>query len=155
MLIFSGNQLTISAGIVTSFTTTNEEANFPCQTFGGNSFAAQAFGRNLTSPRKVSTKLNYTDCLFIFVRIKQVIMDTKLTLKLNQRIIEKAKEYASNKKMSLSRIIEAYLQSLTTENDISEFEISPFVKSIATGTEIPADLDYKKDYSDYLMEKYK
>ena len=46
--------------------------------------------------------------------------------------------------MSLSRIIEAYLQSLTSENDTSEFEISPFVKSIATGTEIPADLDYKK-----------
>lgn len=82
-------------------------------------------------------------------------MDTKLTLKLNQRIIEKAKEYASNKKMSLSRIVEAYLQSLTTENDPSEFEISPFVKSIATGTEIPTDLDYKKAYSDYLIEKYK
>jgi len=84
-----------------------------------------------------------------------VAMDTKLTLKLNQKVIEKAKEYASNKKMSLSRIIEAYLQSLTTENDNSEFEISPFVRSIATGTQIPTDLDYKKDYSDFLMEKYK
>lgn len=82
-------------------------------------------------------------------------MDTKLTLKLNQRIIEKAKEYASDKKMSLSRIVEAYLQSLTTANDTSEFEISPFVKSIATGTKIPTDLDYKKEYSDFLIEKYK
>ncbi|WP_085518758.1 DUF6364 family protein [Marivirga sericea] len=82
-------------------------------------------------------------------------MDTKLTLKLNQKIIEKAKEYASNKKMSLSRLIEAYLQSLTTENNTSEFEISPFVKSISSGTEIPSDLDHKKVYSDYLMEKYK
>jgi len=82
-------------------------------------------------------------------------MDTKLTLKLNQKIIEKAKEYASNKKMSLSRLIEAYLQSLTTENGTSGFEISPFVKSISTGTEIPSDLDHKKEYSDYLMEKYK
>lgn len=82
-------------------------------------------------------------------------MDTKLTLKLNKSVIEKAKEYASNKKMSLSRIIEAYLQSLTTEIENSEFEISPFIKSIATGVEIPSDLDYKKEYSDYLMEKYK
>ncbi len=82
-------------------------------------------------------------------------MDTKLTLKLNQEVIEKAKKYASNKKLSLSRIIEAYLQSLTTENDTSDFEISPFVKSIATGIEIPTDLNYKKDYSDHLMEKYK
>ncbi|NMM50894.1 DUF6364 family protein [Marinigracilibium pacificum] len=82
-------------------------------------------------------------------------MDTKLTLKLNQKVIEKAKKYASNKKMSLSRLIEAYLQSLTTENETTEFEISPFVKSISTGKEIPSDLDLKKDYSDHLMEKYK
>jgi hypothetical protein len=82
-------------------------------------------------------------------------MDTKLTLKLNKTVIEKAKEYASNKKMSLSRIIEAYLQTLTSEMGDSEFEISPFIKSIATGVEIPDDLDYKKEYSDYLMEKYK
>lgn len=82
-------------------------------------------------------------------------MDTKLTLKLNQKIIEKAKLYASDKKMSLSRIVEAYLQSLTSEDNGSEFEISPFVKSIATGTKIPTDLDYKKEYSDFLIEKYK
>ncbi len=82
-------------------------------------------------------------------------MDTKLTLKLNKGVIEKAKEYASNKKMSLSRIIESYLQSLTSENEDSELEISPFVKSIATGVEIPVDLDYKKEYADHLIEKYK
>jgi hypothetical protein len=82
-------------------------------------------------------------------------MDTKLTLKLNKAVIEKAKEYASDKNMSLSRIIESYLQSLTSENENPEFEISPFIKSIATGVEIPTDLDYKKEYSHYLMEKYK
>ena len=82
-------------------------------------------------------------------------MDAKLTLKLNHGVIEKAKEYASNRKMSLSRIIEAYLQSLTSESKSSELEISPFVKSIATGIEIPTDLDHKREYSDHLMEKYK
>lgn len=82
-------------------------------------------------------------------------MDTKLTLKLNQRIIEMAKEYASDKGMSLSRIVEAYLESLTSENESSDFEISPFVKSISTNHEIPSDLDYKKEYSDHLIEKYK
>ena len=84
-----------------------------------------------------------------------IVMDTKLTLKLNKGVIEKAKEYASNKKMSLSRIIESYLQSLISEKEDSEFEISPFVKSIATGVEIPTDLDYKKEYADFLKEKYK
>lgn len=82
-------------------------------------------------------------------------MDTKLTLKLNQEIIEKAKEYASRKKMSLSRIVEAYLHSLTSENDKDEFEISPFVKSIATGSKIPQDIDYKTEYSEHLLKKHK
>lgn len=82
-------------------------------------------------------------------------MDTKLTLKLNKRIIEKAKEYASDKRMSLSRIVESYLQSLVSEKEITEFEISPFIKSISTGSKIPTDLDYKKEYSDHLLQKYK
>lgn len=82
-------------------------------------------------------------------------MDTKLTLKLNQEIIEKAKIYASDRKMSLSRIVESYLQSLTSESKDTEFDISPFVRSIATGTKIPVDLDYKKEYSEHLMRKYK
>lgn len=82
-------------------------------------------------------------------------MDTKLTLKLNQAVIEKAKEYAFNKKMSLSRIVEAYLQSITSEQENSEFEISPFVKSIATGNKIPVDLNYKEEYSNYLVKKHK
>ncbi|WP_034917144.1 DUF6364 family protein [Gillisia sp. CAL575] len=82
-------------------------------------------------------------------------MDTKLTLKLNQEIIERAKEYASDKKMSLSRIVESYLQSLTMDKKDLDFPISPFVRSLATGTKIPIDLDYRKEYSDQLLEKYK
>ncbi len=82
-------------------------------------------------------------------------MDTKLTLKLNQEIIENAKVYARNKKISLSRLIETYLQALTSEESKSEFEISPFVKSISTGKSLPSDLDYKSEYTDFLMEKYK
>ncbi len=82
-------------------------------------------------------------------------MDTKLTLKLNQEVIERAKKYAFDKEMSLSRIVEAYLQSLTTDGKKTDFEISPFIKSIATGTKIPGDLDHKREYSDQLLEKYK
>jgi hypothetical protein len=81
-----------------------------------------------------------------------------LTLKLDKLVIDKAKKYASSHKKSLSRMIESYLKSLidkdSREPDDS-FEISPFVKSMQTGVKIPADLDYKKEYTDYLMEKYK
>ena len=83
-------------------------------------------------------------------------MDTKLTLKLNQEIIERAKQYASDKKLSLSRLIENYLNSLTSEKSMgSEMQISPFVKSLSSGIKLPADYDYKKDRADYLQNKYK
>lgn len=76
-------------------------------------------------------------------------MDTKLTLKLNGNVIERAKKYASSKKTSLSRLIENYLDSMTRE-DQGEPEISPFVKSISTGKSIPANLDDKKARQEYL-----
>lgn len=82
-------------------------------------------------------------------------MDKKLTLKLEQKVIEKAKKYASDKQISLSRMIESYLKSLFTENKTSDFEISPFIKSISTGVNIPLDIDYKNDYSNHLINKYK
>ena len=82
-------------------------------------------------------------------------MDTKLTLKLNREVIEKAKHYATEKKLSLSRLIENYLNALTSDKANKEWEISPFVKSLSTGIKIPADYDYRKDRADDLDQKYK
>ena len=83
-------------------------------------------------------------------------MDTKLTLKLDQEIIERAKQYASNKKLSLSRLIENYLNSLTSENSgVNELPISPFVKSLSSPTGLPNDFDYRKERGDYLEQKYR
>lgn len=82
-------------------------------------------------------------------------MDTKLTLKLNQEIIEKAKHYASEKKLSLSRLVENYLNALTSSEPKDDLEISPFVKSLSSGIQIPADFDYKKEHNEYLEQKYK
>ena len=82
-------------------------------------------------------------------------MDTKLTLKLDQEIIEKAKLYASDKKLSLSRLIENYLNSLTSDQTNNDLQISPFVKSLSSGISIPADYDYKKERADYVDQKYK
>jgi hypothetical protein len=85
-------------------------------------------------------------------------MDTKLTLKLDKFVIDRAKEYASSHKKSLSGMIESYLKTLITEDKTqsnNEIEISPFVKSFRTGVKIPADYDYKEAYGDYLAGKYK
>lgn len=80
-------------------------------------------------------------------------MDTKLTIKLDEDVIERAKKYASNKKVSLSRLIENYLNALTSEQNM-KVEISPFVKSIATGKSVPVDIDEREMYRESLTEKY-
>jgi hypothetical protein len=82
-------------------------------------------------------------------------MDTKLTLKLNQEIIERAKQYASEKKLSLSRLIENYLNSLTSGKTNDDIQISDFVKSMSSDSKLPADFDYKKERANYLEQKYK
>ena len=85
-------------------------------------------------------------------------MDAKLTLKLDKYVIKKAKEYASSQKRSLSRLIESYLKSLVdTDNQESQndIKISPYVKSMKTGVNVSANIDYKKAYRNYLTEKYK
>ncbi|MHA3789290.1 DUF6364 family protein [Flavobacterium hauense] len=82
-------------------------------------------------------------------------MDTKLTLKLDKDIIEKAKVYASTTNRSLSSIVESYFQSLTSEKktESDEFEITAFVRSMASEKSLPTDLD-EKEYFDYLSQKH-
>ena len=80
-------------------------------------------------------------------------MDSKLTLKLNSIVIARAKSYAKKRNTSLSRMIESYLDSVTKE-DNSGIEITPLVKRLSGVIEIPADYDYRKDYPDYLDQKY-
>lgn len=81
-------------------------------------------------------------------------MDTKLTLKLEQEIIEKAKDYAKLRKTSLSKLIESYLKHITHEPREAE-KITPIVKSLSGIIDIPKDFDHKKAYTDHLMSKYK
>ena len=86
-------------------------------------------------------------------------MDTKLTLKLEAEVIRQAKNYAISQQRSLSSIVEDYLKLLTNQagpdKDALEVELSPFVRSMATGVKIPSGIDYKEAYADHLMEKYR
>ncbi len=79
-------------------------------------------------------------------------MDSKLTLKLDKSVIEKAKQYAKENKISLSRMIENYLTAIT-ENTRKDKGISPLVKSL-TGVVDLKNEDYKKDYANFLTKKY-
>lgn len=79
-------------------------------------------------------------------------MSTKLTLNLNKEIIEEAKSYAKSHQTSLSKLIENYLSSLTRVSK-KKSPVSPLVESL-TGI-IPSEYDEKKDYREYIDEKYR
>ena len=91
----------------------------------------------------------------IFVPINILAMQTKLTLKLSREVIDNAKQYAADKKLSLSRIIENYLIVLTAAKENTNFEISPFIKSLSSGIKIPTDYNYRKDRAYDLSQKHK
>jgi hypothetical protein len=85
-------------------------------------------------------------------------MDTKLTIRLDSEIIERAKKYASDQKISLSKLVETYLDSISKSkpDESDDIQISPLVKSLmGVAGSLPEDYDYKKEYRDYLDQKYR
>lgn len=78
-------------------------------------------------------------------------MNTKLTLNLDKDVIDEAKTYAKSHSVSLSKLVENYLNSLTRDSK-RKSSVSPLVESL-TGI-IPSDYDEKKDYRNYIEKKY-
>lgn len=82
-------------------------------------------------------------------------MNTKLTLVLEQEIIQKAKDYAKQKNRSLSNIIENYLKSLTKEDIKKEtVKVSPIVKSLRGSFKLPNNFDYKEELIKSIEKKH-
>jgi len=81
-------------------------------------------------------------------------MDTKLTLKLNSKVIKQAKLYAKETNTSLSKLIENYLAAVTTHK-LEKRKVNPIVKSLTGVIKLDDKKDYKKSYTKYLTEKYK
>ncbi|GAB3011675.1 hypothetical protein GCM10027284_33880 [Cyclobacterium sediminis] len=81
-------------------------------------------------------------------------MDKKLTLSLDQTIIESAKNYAKTNNISLSKLIESYLATLTKSKRNST-DITPLVESLSGVISLDKEVDVKDAYTDYLIEKYK
>lgn len=79
-------------------------------------------------------------------------MNTKLTLNIDKRVIDQAKNYAKNNRVSLSKLIENYLDSLTKKSE-KKPNVSPLVESL-TGVIPSGKYDDKNDYKDFLSKKY-
>ncbi len=81
-------------------------------------------------------------------------MDKKLTLSLDKSTIESAKIYAKSNNISLSKLIESYLKSLTKQKKY-QADITPLVESLSGVISLDEDFDVNDAYTDYLIEKYK
>lgn len=81
-------------------------------------------------------------------------MTTKLTLTMDDTVIDSAKKYARQKGKSLSGIVENYLKSISTHEATTE-ELSPKVARLKGVIKLPEDFDYKKEIGNALVKKYR
>jgi hypothetical protein len=82
-------------------------------------------------------------------------MNTKLTLSLNKDIILLAKNYAKERNVSLSFLVENYLLKIVSEFQSTTDSKASIVNELSGIISLESDYDYKKEYTDYLTEKYK
>lgn len=80
-------------------------------------------------------------------------METKLTLRLKKKVIQRAKDYAKDHKVSISHLVETYLQSLVS-GSVEEDEITPLTKSLVGIAGENSHVDTQEDYTDHLEKKY-
>ena len=81
---------------------------------------------------------------------------SKLTLSINQMVIDEAKEYAKSSGKSLSSIVEEYLKSLTkTEKSNKKKTSMELVRELKGSVKLPKDFtSYKEILQDALVAKY-
>lgn len=83
-------------------------------------------------------------------------MNTKLTLSIEQQVIEVSKIYAKSQGRSLSNIVEEYLKSLvSSQSKDKNKELSTLIKELKGSLKLPKDnKSYKELIEDSLIEKY-
>lgn len=81
-------------------------------------------------------------------------MNNKLTLSIKQNVIAQAKKYAKAKGSSLSEMIENYLKALTTQEEKTNINVTPLIKSLQGSFQAPSNFNYKTELTNALNKKY-
>ncbi|RPH89352.1 MAG: hypothetical protein EHM72_20495 [Calditrichaeota bacterium] len=81
-------------------------------------------------------------------------MDSKLTLKLNKKTIEKAKSFAKKNNTSLSNLVENYFETLLQRGSGQRLNLPPTVKALAGVLQVKNNLEIDALKEQHLMEKY-
>lgn len=80
-------------------------------------------------------------------------MTTKLTLSVEETVIEKAKIYAKNTGRSLSDLVESYFESLT-DDDRTPDQVSSKLGRLLGSVKLPRNFDEKKELHQYFTKKH-
>ncbi len=80
-------------------------------------------------------------------------MDTKLTLSLDKNVIEQAKFYAKEHRVSLSALVENLLLRIISEYEQTNACKGSIVKELSGIVNLQG-IDYKAEHAQYLEEKY-
>tara|TARA_R110000868_G_scaffold25261_4_gene98571 strand:- start:444 stop:701 length:258 start_codon:yes stop_codon:yes gene_type:complete len=81
-------------------------------------------------------------------------MNTKLTLTIEQTVIEKAKLYAKSKGRSLSDLVENYLQLMIEDKELRPLNSAPIASSLRGTFKAPASFSYKEELAKALSQKH-
>ncbi|MDR9417584.1 DUF6364 family protein [Gracilimonas sp.] len=79
-------------------------------------------------------------------------MKKKLTLRLEDNLIEEAKEYAKSKNTSVSQLVADYFKAIDAQKTDKKAGFSPITSSLI-GV-LKEGSSKKEDYKTYLEEKY-
>ncbi len=81
-------------------------------------------------------------------------MNTKLTLTIEQEVIERAKKYAKKKGRSLSDLVENYFKTITVSEQPEYKEQGSIAKGLLGSFKEPENFDYKKDLEQAIATKH-
>ncbi|MBI1870637.1 MAG: hypothetical protein HYS07_05505 [Chlamydiae bacterium] len=80
-------------------------------------------------------------------------MTSKLTLAMDKTVVEKAKKYAHERNLSLSKLVEFFFSSLTKKSKGKHMTVSPITATLA-GMIKSKNIKDKDILADALIEKH-
>jgi len=81
-----------------------------------------------------------------------------INIKTNEHSLAKAEKFAKSNGYSLERLMEGYIGFLADKQDLNDMdknELNDLLKELHDEFEFSLDVNAKRDYRRYLIEKYK
>lgn len=82
-------------------------------------------------------------------------MNARVTLNIDQSILESARSFAIENGTSLDELIKNYLLNISKTAVKQPIELTPLVKAMKGSFSAPEAFDYKEQLADILSDKYK